>query len=292
MNYTIQNDSLTVTVGELGAELISVMGNDGFEYIWQSPSKEFWGGHAPLLFPHCGRILNSEYTYNGNTYKMGSHGFARGSHFELLTRESDRLIFSISDSETSRENYPFSFELVADYRLENRTLFVNFTVQNTGKTELPYMLGWHPAFSLDTSFGAQINDFSIEFPGKKSLVHYPLVNGPFVSREGISYPISDSKYNLSEDEIYKNDTMIFMETGGVAKLFSPKARHSVTLSYGENLPYFCIWKYQSHDANFICLEPWSDVPSDGTSPEVLETKKMSRLQPGARTHYSYRVDFT
>lgn len=292
MNYTIQNDKLTLTVSELGAELISATGEDGYEYIWQSPKKEFWGGHAPLLFPLCGRILNSEYTYGNKTYKMGSHGFARTNNFELLERDAEHLRLSLSNSESTREIYPFSFELIVDYKLENKSLFVNFTVQNTGENELPYMFGWHPAFTLDAEGGAKIGDFSIEFADKKSLVWHPLENGPFVSPIGYEYPITDSKYTLFEEEIYKNDTMIFVGTGNRARLKSDKAKHSVTISYSDNLPYFCIWKYPSSEARFICLEPWSNVPGDGLTPEDFETKKMSRLSPGAMAQYSYRVDFT
>ena len=115
MNYTIKSENLTVTVSSLGAELISAVGHDGFEYIWQNESGEFWGGHAPLLFPHCGRILNSEYTYGGERYEMGIHGFARKMEFELVRQEPHSLVFSLQSSEETKKIYPFDFELIAEY---------------------------------------------------------------------------------------------------------------------------------------------------------------------------------
>ena len=52
MNYTIKSDVLTVVISSLGAELISAMGKDGFEYIWQNETGEFWKGHAQIGRAH------------------------------------------------------------------------------------------------------------------------------------------------------------------------------------------------------------------------------------------------
>lgn len=291
MNYTIQNDILTVTVSSLGAELVSAVGEGGFEYIWQSPSSEWWGSHAPLLFPHCGRILNSEYVYNSIKYSMGAHGFAIRSEFALVEKTGDRLVLLLYSNERTKEIYPFDFKLTAEYKIEKDSLFVNFTVQNTGKCMLPYMLGWHPGFNLDCSNDAKISDFSVEFPGKRSVLWHPLQNGCFVSPVSKNYPLSGSGYQLDEEEIYKNDTMIFADTGCRAVLSSPKSERGVELSFSENLPYFCIWKTPDSRAKFICLEPWSDTPSDGEAPEDFATKRMSRLAPGGKEIYSYAIKF-
>ena len=85
--------------------------------------------------------------------------------------------------------------------------------------------------------------------------------------------------------------MIFVGAGNRARLYSPKSEHSVSLSYGENLPYFCIWKWESADAKYICLEPWSNVPGDGIEPENFDKKKMSRLPSGEKETYGYMVHF-
>ena len=291
MNYVIKSESLTVTVSSLGAELISAVGADGFEYIWQNPTGEFWGGHAPLLFPHCGRILNSEYTYGGERYEMGIHGFARKSEFKLINRGDSFLEFSLESSEETKKIYPFDFELKAEYKLIKNSLFANFTVQNKDKNVLPYMFGWHPGFNLDDKNGAKTEDFHIDFDGVSECLCYPLQNGGFVAPAAYTYSLPGGRYQLSEEENAREGTMIFVGTGNCAKLSSPKSEHGVAISYSENLPYFCIWKWESADAKYICLEPWSDVPGDGIAPESFDTKKMSRLPSGEGAVYSYTVDF-
>ena len=291
MNYTIKSENLTVLVSSLGAELISAVGHDGFEYIWQNESGEFWGGHAPLLFPHCGRILNSEYTYDGKKYEMGNHGFARKCEFELISHSECEVTLSLKSSEETRKEYPFDFELKAEYKVVKNTVFANFTVQNSDKKSLPYMFGWHPGFNLDDRNGAKTEDFYIDFGDVTECACHPLQNGSFVSPSSYTYSLPDGKYQLSEEENAREGTMIFVGTGNRARLFSPIAKHGVELSYSENIPYFCIWKWESADAKYICLEPWSDVPGDGVTPENFETKKMSRLPAGESSTYSYSIRF-
>ena len=137
---------------------------------------------------------------------------------------------------------------------------------------------------------------------KTDLIHSPKLNpgcknvylktenlqltGSFKVR-GAGYKISQ----LSEEENAREGTMIFVGTGNCAKLYSQKSEHGLELSYSKNIPYFCIWKWESADAKYICLEPWSDVPGDGVTPENFDTKKMSRLQAGEKASYEYSIKF-
>ncbi|MBO5101352.1 MAG: hypothetical protein J6C39_02360 [Clostridia bacterium] len=292
MNYTIKNERITATVSSLGAELISVVGDDGFEYIWDSTGTEFWDGHAPVLFPACGRTLNNTYTYKGVSYEMVAHGFAPRSEFSLVEKSDDRLVLSLTPTdEIKAKNYPFDFELVAEFRVEENRLFANFTVHNRDKVELPYMFGWHPAFTLEGVGGSSIYDFTVAFKNVDSVTWHPLQNGPFVNPVGKPYPLKNSAYPLHEKEIYENDTMIFVGAGYECLLSAPMERHGVKMSYSENIPYFCIWKEPSSEARYVCLEPWGNVPSGGDAPEVYETKTMARLPVGKSEVYAFEVEF-
>ena len=98
MVYTLKNDALTVLVSDKGAEIISVKGTDGCEYIWQGDAK-YWAGQAPLLFPMCGRLFGGKYTYGGKDYEMNIHGFARRSVFTVSEACDDFIRFTLTDSE-------------------------------------------------------------------------------------------------------------------------------------------------------------------------------------------------
>ncbi len=287
MIYEIKSENLTAKIDSLGAELKSVT-LGGKEYMWSGDEK-YWDDIAPILFPVCGQLLNKEYSYGGKKYGMNGHGFAKISEFVPTLVEKDRLTLSLSATEKTKEIYPFDFEFIADFTVKGDTLGLKLTVKNTGDGVLPYMVGWHPGFVLHGE-GA-INNFTLEFGGADKVIWHPLQNGCFVNPNGKDYALVNGKYQLDEDEIYSNDTMVFCGTRERAYLSSPDTDAAVEIRYSENLPYFCIWKETDAKARFICLEPWSDVPSTGEVPEVFETRKMSRLSSGACEEYSYSVKF-
>ena len=288
MNYEIKSSEIVVTISDAGAELMSVKGNDGHEYIWNG-DENYWRDRAPLLFPTCGRLLENKFTYGGIEYAMKSHGFAKKCVFDVVSKEESKIIFKLSQNELTLSEYPFNFELYAEYKVLGNALEAKFTVKNTDEKILPYMFGWHPGFMLDGN--GEIANFKLDFEGKTNLVWHSLQNGPFVNPNGVDYPINEC-YALCEEEIYKNDTMIFVGTGDKTKLSSPDTKYVVDFAWSENLPYFCIWKDDNSDARFICLEPWSNVPADGVTPENFETRKMSRLEPGTSENYTYSVKFS
>ena len=53
--HTLKNEQLTVTASSFGAELQSVTGADGVEYLWNG-DPAYWGGRSPHLFPFVGSL--------------------------------------------------------------------------------------------------------------------------------------------------------------------------------------------------------------------------------------------
>ncbi len=286
MIHTLKNGELTVLINTHGAELISVSDRSGHEFIWQG---EEWKKHAPILFPICGQLLEGKYVYNGIEYKMRKHGFTRDSEFEVISASDNSITLELSSNDETRALYPFEFKLTARYELDGDKLDFHATIENTGMHILPYMFGWHPAFTLGGS--REIGSFYVTLPEKKSLTWHKLQHECFVDPFYTSYPIKSGKYYLNEDEIYKNDTMIFSSVPHTVKLAGGAQKHSVTLSYSDNLPYLAIWKSPTANARFICLEPWSNIPADGETAENFDTRVMQRLAVGKSEKYSYSVKF-
>ena len=153
---------------------------------------------------------------------------------------------------------------------------------------MPYMFGWHPGFVLKTENGTDINDYKLEL-GVNELTWHPLQNGPFVNPKSESYPIPDGAYHLNEEEIYKNDTMIFKGQPSRLTMTADGSDYYLGLEWSDNLPYLCIWKDEFNAAKFICLEPWSAVPADGVTPENFDTRAMNRLAGGKSETFVYKV---
>ena len=156
---------------------------------------------------------------------------------------------------------------------------------------MPYMFGWHPGFTLPCEGGVDIESFKLSL-GVDNVNWYPLQNGPFVCPEPKNYPLLDGAYRLCEEEIYKNDTMIFTGHKNSLTMTGDCSSYRLDLSWSENMPYLCVWKEDSNEAKFVCLEPWSDVPADGITPENFESRNMRRLAQGESDVYTFKFALT
>mgnify|MGYP000677744186 CR=1 FL=1 len=89
--HTIKNNQLEVTINTKGAELASLK-TSAMEFMWQA-DPAVWSRHAPILFPIVGRLKDHEYNYKGELYKMNQHGFVRDTHFKVIKKSENNILF-------------------------------------------------------------------------------------------------------------------------------------------------------------------------------------------------------
>ena len=101
MIFTIENEYLSVAVEETGAQLKSIYHKESkTEFLWQGDPK-YWKGRAYNLFPIVGRLYDGKYIYDGKTYELERHGFARNKKFYRCEKSSDKMTFNISSDENA-----------------------------------------------------------------------------------------------------------------------------------------------------------------------------------------------
>ncbi|GAY72964.1 lacX protein, plasmid [Lentilactobacillus kosonis] len=167
----LTNDYLTVLINPLGAELTSVKSSDT-EYIWTA-DKQYWGRHAPILFPIVGRLKDDRYKYAGNTYQMTQHGFARDNEFEVESQTNSDVTLSLTASANTLINYPFSFKLTVKYELQDHELNVSMTVTNLDNQEMIFQLGAHPGFNVPFNpYEGGFEDYHIQLLRKRITLRY------------------------------------------------------------------------------------------------------------------------
>ncbi len=72
----LKNNKINVVISLLGAEIQAVTRtDDGFDYIWNDTTGQYWGRHAPILFPIIGQINQNTYYFNDQKYQLTQHGF-------------------------------------------------------------------------------------------------------------------------------------------------------------------------------------------------------------------------
>ena len=281
MIYTLKNEQLTLEIATLGAELRSVKNAEGTEFMWQGDSR-YWGGTAPWLFPICGRLHGTGYTYQGVEYPMERHGFARRCEFAVREQSSTALTMVLTPNEKTRAVYPFDFLFEIAYRLDGNRVFVTLTVVNKGREIMPAAVGGHPGFSLPLGGVGSYDDCYLEFSTPCTPCKVIFSENLLDSGVRSPYPLEDGRRIPLSRELFANDAIFLCDMASAVTLRSKKSEHAVQVSYGD-IPYLGIWSAAS-GGDFVCIEPWCGMASLEGVTALEEKSDMMQIAPGeART---------
>lgn len=290
MLYTLKNDLLTVTLSDLGAEITSVRKNGtDCEYIWQG-NPTYWSGRAPLLFPICGRLTEGRYTYEGKSYEMNIHGFARRSVFTAEETSDCYARFVLRPNGEMKKAYPFDFCLTVEYTLEGDRLSSSVTVANTGDTVMPATLGLHPGFNVPLDSGS-FEDWRLEFADTCSPDKLILSDTCYLTGRKEAFPLEDGKRLPLRHSLFDNDAIFLSRPGEEISLRSDKSDRSVTFRF-PGFPYLGFWHAPKSDAPYVCIEPWMGLPAyDGEVDDFGRKCDMMRLVPNDEKIFCYSLCF-
>ncbi len=158
ITWQISNDKVRIEAGELlGYEV------KGHEFIHQKGSAG-WRNSDTEMFPVIGPTADAGFRVQvskGNAIQ-DQHGLLRELDYELVSEKSGNAVFKkIYKAGTLVRNskfpdkstaewliWPYDFEFYKTFDLNSTGLHLRFTV--SGERDMPYMLGYHPAFQLYT----------------------------------------------------------------------------------------------------------------------------------------------
>ena len=291
--YQIENEELTVKVSPLGAELQSIYDKRmEKEVLWQG-DKKYWGRRAPVLFPNVGRHSGDFYLWKGKRFDTKQHGFARDMEFTCVLEKDDELVFSLKDTEKTREYFPFAFELKIGYTLSGRALQVKWEVKNQGQETMYFTIGGHPAFRVPVLENTVQTDYKLLFEVPDRLEYKLICPGEATADPSSSYPLILKKYG----EYYGCDIEAHMFDKD-AQLFDEGQVQWAALGYPDGTPYvslecrdftnFGIWSVPG--APFVCLEPWMGRCDDHDfSGEISQKPGILKLGPSDTFRKSYKI---
>lgn len=269
MDFKIFNTFLTVTISELGAEIQSIEAADGTQFFWDG-NKDIWPKHGPNLFPYLASLTDGKYTFEGKTYEMGLHGFVPYSVLSVKDVRDSQITFELEANEETSRCYPFRFVYRVTYTLDRNRLVITYTVENYDDKSMYFGIGGHPGFHMPIDPALSFEDYSLTFekPCIASRITFSAKNG--VTGE-IPYPIETGRIAL-DHRLFDDNAIVLKGAGHSIKISSEKSPKAIHISF-PGMPYVGIWHKPKTQVPFLCIEPWSSLPSRDGIIEDLSTQE-------------------
>ena len=291
MIYTLKNSEMEVQVSSKGGELVSLRDADQTEYIWIGDAR-YWKRHAPQLFPCIGRLTNNQYKMDGALHEMGQHGFLRD--YELTKVESEEqagaetvrdaagqagakaetvtsLHLQLQSDTSTRQLYDRDWTVDIFYRLCGKTLSVRFQVRNCDTRTMRFGYGIHPGFNVPLNPALRFEDYRLDFHEVSTPKQMELTEHYTISGGMHDYALAEGRYLPLQHSLFDHDAIILKDMPHTVTLGSQKDEKKVTVTFPD-MPYLGIWHAPETDAPFVCIEPWSSLPSTDGVVDEFETK--------------------
>jgi len=211
----------------------------------------------PFCFPVCGRLQRDGkkgvYLYEGKRYKLPElHGFAQHEPWQVLDHSQDRISLRLIDNERTREQYPFAFELVLSYHINDHELRCEMAVVNRDEKPMPYYAGFHPYFLVE---GDKQKAF-IEFEGKSGWQYNKGLTDIVGERSLFETPIA-----ITAEAV--NESLTELAEDKTIRLSLPNGQRLEMSVIGRDNPnlFRFLQLYHRPDEPFFCVEPWMSYPN-------------------------------
>lgn len=290
MEIILENDFLRVSVNSYGAELTSVVKKEtGEEMLWDA-SPEVWPRHAPILFPWCGKLKNGEFTHNNVKYSGEGHGFARDMEHDVVEARNTVVVLALAANAITMEQYPFVFRLTTTYRLEGNTIRHEILVENEGTWDMPFALGFHPAFVCPFDNNHTVQDYEFRFDIPQSPIEIDTSEGGLVNGKTTIMFENKASIQLS-DTLFASDSHCMKNiTASTMSIYEKDSGRNVSVGL-EGFPYLLIWS-AAGPVKFVCIEPWHGLPdSTSATGEITQKADTITLEPQGAWSTALSMEF-
>ena len=257
--------------------------------MWQA-DPQFWGRHAPILFPFVGETVGRTVHYNGLSAPMQRHGFARVKTFYIEKASAESCTLVLTDDAETRLVYPFTFKLAVSYTLRGAVLEQKFEVTNTGLTDLGFQIGGHPAFAVPFISGTAFNEYVIELDHPGPLKRHLLTPDGVYSGQTRTVPVDGQNLRINHN-LFVEDALVFKNTGITqAWLRHPKFNRGIRVRF-DGHPMLGIWTVPG--APYVCIEPWHGcADSVHSSGQLWDKEGVIRLSPSCTFTTAFTIEVT
>lgn len=291
MLTTIKSKNLTVTSSARGAELQSIRSSDGTEYLWQG-DPAYWTSHAPNIFPYVARLTEGKFLYKGGVFGFGNHGLVRYANLEVTEAAPDSVTYCLTSDENTLRQYPFPFRYTMRYQVIETRLVMRTTVENTGGERMYFAVGGHPGFNVPLEEGLAFSDYRIEFDAPSDPYRILLADSGAVTPLQERYVLQDGRCIPLAHSLFDHDAIVLHNMAKTVTIKAEKGKRSVTVSFPD-FRYVGFWHKPRTDAPYVCVEPWTSLPSrEGIVETLAFQSDLLFLDPGKQYQTEWWIEFT
>lgn len=279
MEYMIENEKLRVSIAGHGAQMQSLISKENErEYLWQG-DPGIWAEQAPNLFPYIARLTDGKYTYEGKTYEMKIHGFLKYMNLEGKKEQENSVTFHLEDNDETREQYPFKFRSEIGYELIGNVVQITYRVENRDDKTMYFGVGGHPGFQVPLEEGKRFEDYYLEFEAGIHPEAVVMSEDCFVLGTE-PYEMEDGRVIRLSHSLFDHDAIVLKNAGSNVKLKCKNGSSTVAVEF-PGMDYLGIWHKPFTEAPYVCLEPWTSLPSrKGMIEDLKEQENLITLEPG------------
>lgn len=291
MNYSIRNEKLTLVIASKAGEFRSIKDAQGREYLWQG-DEATWSDRGPNLFPYIGRMTDKSYRYKGDVYHMDIHGILPYAEMKLVEQRSDSLTLRLESSEETKRQYPFDFVLDITWTLDEETITICYQVQNTGDRKMHFGIGGHPGFRVPVETGLAFEDYHIDFGENARPRRILFSEDCFVLEEDEALELEEGRYLNLRHNLFDQDAIVLKEMPKTVTLGTGKSGKMIRVAFPD-MEFLGIWHWPHVEVDYVCIEPWSSLPSRKDVVEDLEKQKdLLSLEPGSTYTNTWSITIT
>jgi galactose mutarotase-like enzyme len=284
--FHLNNGNAHAQINLANGQLVSFT-VQGIEFIHPGGMPDYqgpgWKNSEIVCFPLFGPAKDEHVEVNGKTYRLGQHGISRHTGIvpfvvatPALNEASVRLVQTFyggnalnpgtGPGPTAFSWLPYSLEKT--FEITDQDLTCTLTVRNEGDVSMPYMIGWHPAFSM---FGrAHHGEF---FRGKKD------ANIPSLHLASL-----DEVIIASQDPVRK---AYQIPDCAAVVYFDHVADKGISVT-SKGLPHTFLWS-PSEDAKMFCIESVSQLPDPNGEGYFADPTRFELLKPFEKKSYTVRL---
>jgi len=228
-----------------------------------------------FLAPFPNRVCDGIYVFEGQTYQLypnetdrghALHGFLMKKECTLISQnegeEGTVAVFQTHISKGESQGYPFELEITLTFTLKEKALDIDINAKNTGTSNAPYGIGWHPYLTA----GKKINDCKLRIPARKIMevrTDKELIpTGTLLENEFGSEPktigetqldtcfadLVDHAVRFENIELWMDDSMKYFQS------YTPAERMSIAVE-----PMSCAPDAFNNGLGLVTLAPQEDV---------------------------------